>query len=567
MKNLLVNRWPVVIVIIILLLVNWAASEWHTRLDLTSEKRFTLTPATEKLLESLEKPIQVDVLLKGEYPSGFRKLAASAQDVLDEFKEIAGANFSYNILSPEDVVPGSQTSYGDSLSSLGLYPINLTSQVEQGQKQQFVYPVALVHYDGNTAPVMLYKGKTPLINFNELTSAEAMLEYNFSNAISRLSRQNKSVVAYSTGNGEPADYRTYDLIENVLKTEYQLFTYSLSTPGPIPPQFSTLMIVKPSAPFTEMQKLKLDQYIMGGGNVLLFMDRLNAEMDSLQLKNEVIAYDRDLQLNDLLFKYGVRVNADLVMDLQCDFLPFDVNGNGQFTLLPWNYFPVLEAAGSNPIGKNLGFVAGRFVNSIDTVLAEGVKKTILLTSSVNAKTIGTPALISGRENVNTPQDSSFNKKNIPVAVMLEGNFTSYFRNRLSKDLSDSLNAYGITFKDKSNGQGKLIVVSDGDIPLNSVIKGGQPIPMGMNPYTYGTEKEFPFANKDFIQNCLEGLVNDGGLAQAKSKDYVLRLLDAKKVKEKESLYQLINIAGPVTIVVICGIFFYFLRRRKYAWQN
>ncbi|MEO7445830.1 MAG: gliding motility-associated ABC transporter substrate-binding protein GldG [Ferruginibacter sp.] len=565
MKNIFSHKWILPVVLVILVGLNWAATAWHARIDLTEEKRFTLSKSTRDLLKQVKEPLHIDVFLKGNYPSGFRKLSATSEEILNEFKEIAGPNLTYSFLSPDETVPGSETSYGDSLSALGLYPINLTSQVEQGQQQQYVYPVALLHYKEKTEPVLLYKGKTPLINYTELNSAEALLEYNLGSAISRLVTEKKPVVAYSNGNGEPVDYRTYDLIENVLKTDYQLFTYSLAAPGPIPQDFKTLMIVKPSRPFTDIMKLKMDQYLMQGGNILLFVDRLNAEMDSLQIKNEVIAFDRDLQLNDLLFKYGVRVNADLVMDLQCDFLPFDVNGNGQFELLPWNYFPVLEGYGTSPIVKNMGFVAGRFVNSIDTVLAEGIKKTILLSSSVNSRTLATPALISGRENVNAPEDAKYNKKQIPVAVMLEGVFTSYFRNRLSQEMSDSLNASGSIFRDKSNGNGKLIVVSDGDIPLNSVIKGGQqPIPMGMNPYTFGTQREFPFANKEFIQNCLEAMVNSGGLAEAKSKDYVVRMLDPKKIKENKTAWQVLNIAGPVLLVGILSVIFYFLRRRKYS---
>jgi ABC-2 type transport system permease protein len=241
-----------------------------------------------------------------------------------------------------------------------------------------------------------------LINFQELNSAEALLEYRFVDAIHKLTRKEKPMVGFATGNGEPMDFMVYDMVENILKPDYNLVTFNLAAQPFIPLDIKTLVIVKPTLAFTEFQKLKIDQYIMNGGRLILFLDRLNAEMDSLQIKNEVVAYDRNLQLNDLLFRYGARVNADLVMDLQCDYLPFDVNGNGQYELLPWNYFPVLEAQAQHAITKNVGFVSGRFVNSIDTVEADNVRKTILLASSSNARTIQTPALISGRENINAP---------------------------------------------------------------------------------------------------------------------------------------------------------------------
>jgi ABC-2 type transport system permease protein len=465
------------------------------------------------------------------------------------------------------MLPGTAISYADTLSAMGLLPINLTSQVKEGQQQQFVYPVALVHYNDKTLPVILYQGKTPLINFQELNSAEALLEYKFANAISKITQAEKTMIGYSSGNGEPMDYSIYDLVENNLNIDYKLSLFNVNKQSFVPLDFKVLVIVKPTQPFSEAAKLILDQYVMNGGKILIFADRLNAEMDSLQIKNEVVAYDRGLQLNDLMFKYGIRINADLVMDLQCDYLPFDVNGNGQFDLLPWNYFPVLESRSNHPINKNLGFVSGRFVNSIDTVDAEGIKKTILLSSSVNARKIASPALISGKENVAAPQDEKFKTANIPVAVLLEGKFTSLYANRTSQAMRDSIAAYGGSFLPQCLTGNKMIVVADGDVVLNSVVKGNQPIPMGMNPYTYGTQREFPFANKDFLQNCIDYLINENDLSEAKGKDYVVRLLDTKKVNEQKTMWQVINIAIPVLVVILFAIIFQWFRKRKYSKIN
>lgn len=552
------------LVILLLLAINWAASVWHSRIDFTNEKRFTLSTATKKLLRSIPEPVQVDVFLKGDYPSGFKKLSSSTADLLQEFKESAGKNFQYNFLSPDDLVEGTEVKYGDTLSAMGLVPINLTSQVKEGQQQQFVYPYAIVHYKGQALPVTLYQGKTPLINFQDLNSAEAMLEYNVANAISKITQPEKTMIGYANGNGEPMDFRIYDLVENNLNIDYKLSLFNINTQPFVPKEFKVLMIVKPSQPFTEQAKFKLDQYVMNGGKILMFIDRLNAEMDSLQIKNEVVAYDRGLELNDLMFKYGVRQNPDLVMDLQCDYLPFDVNGNGQFELLPWNYFPVLESKSNHPINKNLGFVAGRFVNSIDTVEAEGIKKTILLSSSLNARRISTPALISGKENVTAPEDEKYKTANIPVAVLLEGKFRSLFANRATQAMRDSLAAHGGIFQPQAINDNKMIIVGDGDIVLNSVVKGNQPIPMGLNPYTFGTQREFPFANKDFMQNCMDYLVNEGGLSEAKAKDYIARLLNTQKVKEEKTSWQIINIAVPVLLVILFAIVFQWNRKRKYA---
>jgi gliding-associated putative ABC transporter substrate-binding component GldG len=451
------------------------------------------------------------------------------------------------------------------LAALGFYPINLTSQIKEGQQQQNIYPVAFVHYRENIAPVMIYQGKTKAITYPEINSAEAMMEYNFISAIDKLLQKEKPVVGYTVGNGEPTGYTVEDLVKNNLQQQYKFYTINPNTQPAIPREFNVLLVVKPTEPFSTEAKLKLDQYVMNGGKIIFFLDKLNAELDSLQSKKgEVVAYDRGLELNDLLFRYGARINADLVMDLQCDFLPFDVSGNGQFELLPWNYFPVFETKANHIINKNLGFVSGRFVNSIDTVEAEGIAKTILLASSPNSRAIATPALISVLENVSAPEHEKFKRAGIPTAVLLEGKFKSLFANRLSQAMNDSLQNTGAVFMPQCIAANKMIVVADGDIVLNSVVKGNQAIPMGMNPFTFGSQQEFAFANKDFLQNCLDYLINTSNLSEAKAKDYTLRLLDKKKTTTEKTTWQIINILLPVAVIVLFALLYQFIRRRKYT---
>jgi ABC-2 type transport system permease protein len=563
-KKIFNNKLWLPITLIILIAINWAASLFHARIDLTNEKRFTLSNPTKKLLKKIDEPVTIDVFLKGNYPSGFRQLSASTNDLLREFKEIGGSKIKYNFINPDDVVAGTEVKYADTLSAMGMYPINLTSQLKEGQQQQFVYPFAWLHYNGKDELVELYKGKSPQISFAEISSAEALLEYKLADGIAKITQKEKPGVAYAVGNGEPTNYSTYDLSENVLNKNYRFAPFDLSTQPFVPLAINVLVIVKPTIGFTDNEKLKLDQYVMNGGKILLFADRLNAEMDSLQAKQgQVTAFDRDLKLNDLLFNYGARINADLLMDLQCDVLPFDVNGNGQFDFLPWNYFPVLESNGNHPINKGLGFVAGQFTNSVDTVEADGITKTVLLNSSVNARTIGSPAIISTAENVNAPEDARFKKANVPVAVLLEGKFKSMFANRLTTAMADSLKSYDQAFLPQAVSSGKIIIVGDGDIVLNSVAKGN-PIPMGLNKYTIGTQREFPFANKAFVQNCLDYLINENGLSEAKAKDYVVRLLDSKKIAEQKTFWQIINIVVPISIVLLLAMVFYWLRKRKYT---
>lgn len=559
------SRFWLVITLFAIVGLNWLASLYHTRIDFTNEKRFTLTAPTKKVLQKLDDVVQVDVFLKGEFPSGFKKLAISTNEILGEFKEIAGKKLQYRFISPEETVDGTNVIWADTLSALGFYPINLTSQVKAGQQQQNIYPVAFVHYKENVLPVILYQGKTKAITYPEINSAEVMMEYNFISTIDKLLQKEKPVIGYTVGNGEPTGYQVEDLVRNTLQQEYQFYTINPNTQPAIPAEFEVLFIVKPTERFTDEAKLKLDQYVMNGGKIIFFLDKLNAELDSLQSKRgEVVAYDRGLELNDLLFKYGARINSDLVMDLQCDFLPFDVSGNGQFELLPWNYFPVFESRSNHVINRNLGFVSGRFVNSIDTVEATGIKKTILLSSSPNSRNIATPALISVLENVNAPENEKFKKANIPVAVLLEGKFKSLFSNRLSKAMNDTLQSIGAVYMSECISDNKMIVVADGDIVLNSVVKGNQAIPMGFNPFTFGSQREFAFANKDFLQNCLDYLINSSNLSEARAKDYTLRLLDKKKVESGKSTWQVINILVPVILILLFALGYQFIRKRKYT---
>jgi len=573
------GRWWWIPVIIILLAANLLASQFHKRIDLTNEKRFTISSPVKKLLGNLDDAVQVDVFLKGEFPSGFKKLAASTDELLQEFKEYSQNNIQYRFISPDEQMEGSNRSYADTLVAFGVQPINLKVQLKAGEQSQFIFPAALVHYKDRVLPVVLYEGNKPNLGykqfFAELNSAEVLMEYKFANAIEQLASTNKSMVAYSYGNGEPLPpildsnnniingIETFDLFNNVLRKGYNVFTFNINNEPVIPDTFKVLMIVKPTIPFTEDEKIKIDQFVMHGGKVIWFLDRLNAEMDSLQLKNQVIAYDRNLNLEDLLFRYGIRINPDLLMDLQCDFLPFAVSGDKQFEFLHWNYFPLFASKSNHIINKNVGLVAGRFVNSIDTVKSDDVRKTIILSSSANARTIATPALISGEENRNAPEDEQFKKKDVIAGVLLEGKFKSLYANRLPLNIMDSLERYGTPFQTSSVTDNKMIIVSDGDVVLNGVSKA-QPVPMGVNSYTMETQYQYQFANRDFLQNCIDYLINNSGLIEAKSKDYTLRLLDQKKIRDELTKWQIVNIVLPVLLIFIFGFLYQFWRRRKYS---
>ena len=556
------GKWWWIVVIAAIITVNFFASIVHKRIDLTNEKRFTISSPVKKILGNMDDVAEVTIFLKGDLPAGFKNLSTSAEELLQEFKEYSNGKISYKLVSPDEQMPGTTTTYADTLNSLGIVPINLKVQLKAGEQSQYVYPAALVQYKNKILPVNLYSGTQTVITPPELNSSEALLEYKFADAIYKLTENRKPMVAYSVGNGEPTGDNVVDLVENVLRKNYSLFTLNITKEPVIPDTFKLLMIVKPTVPFTEDEKFKIDQYVMRGGKVIWFIDRLEAEMDSLQIKNQVIAYDRNLNLEDLLFKYGVRINPDLIMDLQSDFLPFSVNGKDQFNFLHWNYFPLFESKQNSLINKNVGLVAGRFVNSIDTVNAPGIKKTILLSSSANSRTIETPALISGEENRNAPEDDAFKKKDIPAGILLEGKFTSLYKNRVSQQEMDSLQQFGTPFLTECINDNKMIVIADGDIVLNGT-QERNPLPMGVNSYTAGTQYEYQFANKAFVENCLEYLINTANLSEARAKDYTLRLLDPKLIAEQKTKWQMINLALPVALIIIFGIIYQWWRRKKY----
>jgi ABC-2 type transport system permease protein len=325
MKNLfgkiITSKFGWLWLLLVLLGINFLASIVHSRIDLTKEKRYTLSRATRDLLLAVDDDLQIDVFLKGEFPAGFRKLANSTEEFLQLLKDRNGSKIHYRFISPQEKMPGTERAYEDSLVSLGANAINLTVQVKAGQENKRVYPVALMTYKGKQSLVNLYAGGKRMITPVEMNSAEALMEYQFAKSLNGLVNPDKPFIAYSFGNGEPTDARTYGL-QQALQTDYRLAILNLNEQPLNPDTFKVLIVVKPSLQFSENEKLKIDQYVMGGGKLLLFIDDLIAEQDSLRYKPEIIAYDRNLNLTDLLFRYGVRINPSLVMDLQCDLFTF-----------------------------------------------------------------------------------------------------------------------------------------------------------------------------------------------------------------------------------------------------
>ena len=550
--------------LIIIIVINWVASQIHYRLDLTKEKRYTLSEPTKKLLKNLDDNINIDIYLKGDLKAGIKKLTKSTEELLNEFKEYGNGKVHFRFFDPlTDLDDSAKKDLIDSLNRMGIQPMTQVAQSKKGEEQseRFVLPGAMVKYKERNFPINLLKGVSGADENALYNNAEALLEYKFANAIDKITEKNVPTIGYVVGNGEPIDFSVYNLIEG-LRKNYRFGIIRLDSVPTITNEVNAIIIVKPTSKFSDAEKLKLDQYVMHGGNIIFMIDNLHAEMDSLKVDRETVVYDRGLNLEDLLFKFGARINQDLLEDRQCAEINFVVGMTGdkpQFQLLHWPYFPLLNGSLTHPISKNLDPVYSKFTNSIDTVKANGIKKTVLLQTSENSKSTGTPAIISF-ESVKTIDDPKvFNQPNIPAAVLLEGKFNSLYANRISSGMVDTLaNIYKEPFLPSAEKESKIIVCSSAEIVMNEVSQRG-PTPMG-----YNKDINYTFANQEFLQNCLDYLTSTSGILETRSKDFTLRLLDPKKVEDNRTLWQFINIVLPLLLVIIAGFVFQFVRKRKYG---
>ena len=576
------QKYSNIIVGCLLVAIIYASNTWlHGSLDLTAEKRYSLSDATKKLLDKkLDSAITIEVFLAGNLPADYKKLNIATAEILETFTSYASGPIQVSFIEPGTgiVDEEAKVKYFDSLAALGVVfeRTAITEGIEKSTSQLIV-PSALVRY-GNRKPIAvdLRSSKKIFANYNVIeavepkedkeatrNAAEALLEYKFAAAIDKVTKVNYPTVAYLVGNGEPTDLTVSDLAET-LRNDYNLGIFDLKSGYPNASDIDLLLIVKPTAPFTDEDQLKIDQYILNGGKVIWFVDKLHAELDSLmRTQAGYTAYDRGLNIDPLLFKYGVRINGDLVQDLNCAKLPIVVgkNPDGSPTMqrIPWPYYPFLTTPSDNPITKNMDRVLPIFPSSIDTVKAPGIKKTILLATDTSSRSIASPAMVSLNSVQSEADLYTFTKSHIPVAVLLEGKFSSLFANSIGTTVIDSVRQFtGLPFLKKGIKETKQIVVSDADIVTNAVTKTTGPLPMGELPF-----EAFQFANKTFLLNAIDYLVNDNGLFESRNKVVVLRLLDKQKVADQKTFWQLVTTAGPILILLLIGIFVAFWRKKKY----
>ena len=547
------------ITLFLLLVINIIGSFFFFRLDLTKDKRYTLSSTSLHIIEQVKNPLYIKVYMQGELPSEFKRLQLETRQMLEEFQGY-NSNIIFEFIDPlED-----ESTSMDNIKELyrkGLTPINISVDDKGKQSQAMVFPWAIAFYDNKEVNIPLLKNIMGASTTDKIIGSVQHLEYSIADALHKITNDKQKKIAIIKGNGELHEaYIAKFLLQT--KESYHIGPFTLDSVAKQPlntltelNKYDLAIIAKPTEAFSESEKQVLDQYIINGGKTIWLIDQIVAEMDSLYSPTgSALAFPRDLNLNDFFFKYGVRIYPDLVKDEQGSPIKLASGEQGsatQFQEFNWKFAPQVYSQSNHPIVKNVGGIKFDFANAIDT-LKNGIKKTVLLQSSPYSKRIGTPTEINlNSVNEETTPADYLNKGNIPLAVLLEGKFHSMFENRI---LAFDQN----NFQAKGNSS-KMIVISDGDIIKNQLDKNGMPVELG-----YDQRSGNLYDNKDFLMNCVNYVLDDTGLINIRSKDLDLPLLDKEKVYENYTNIQLLTIGLPIVILAVFGLLFTFLRKRKYS---
>ncbi|NIK92094.1 gliding motility-associated ABC transporter substrate-binding protein GldG [Mangrovimonas sp. CR14] len=528
----------------------------YKRFDLTADQRYTLNPATVKMIEEVNSPVVIDVFLEGEsFPSEFRRLQDETKQLLEEFESKNGL-ITFNFINPIEDEKNRQNNI-QQLNARGMTPMQLSVEEQGKSSYEVVFPWALASYNEETVIIPLIKNKMGATQQDLVTNSVQHLEYGFADGLNKLIHPKSKKIAILKGNGQLGDGYIFDFVKTI-KDYYYIAPFTLDSVSRNPEKtlrdlknYDLIISAKPIEPFTEEEKFVLDQYTMNGGKSLWMFDAVNMEMDSLFQTGKGYAIQRDLNMTDFFFKYGVRVNPDLVNDLYSApiLLATGEGSEARFQPFPWFYSPLVNPENHHPIVKNINRVKFDFASPIDT-LKNDIHKTILLKSSILSKLDGVPREIDLSMTTEEPDPKMYTKPNLNLAVLLEGSFTSVYNNRINPfDLKDS--------QDKGVFS-KMIIVGDGDIIKNDLGKNG-PLELG-----FDRSSGQLYGNKEFLLNCVNYLLDDSGLINIRSKDIKMAFLDMNKVSEEKTKWQLINIVCPLVLLGIFGMVFNYLRKKKYA---
>ncbi|MCK5825273.1 MAG: gliding motility-associated ABC transporter substrate-binding protein GldG [Ichthyobacteriaceae bacterium] len=533
----------------------WVSSIAVWRYDFTSDKRYTLKKQTINIVENTKSNTVIQIYLTGDLPYSFKRLENEVKRISNDFSRYNN-NISSVFYNPYDITDTKKRNeYLNSLTEKGLVPTNLEINKNGEHKSKYIFPWAVIVQGKKTIRVNLLKSKLGASPEEQLNNSIENLEYAIVDALNKVNKGVKPKVGILGGHGELRD----EYIVDFLKSQVQYYQFEKinlnefdNTNNQQLNQIDAIVIAKPATKFSDKDKLFIDQYIMNGGNTMWLIDGVFADNDSLMQTGKTLAYARDLGLNQMLFRYGFRVNQNIVKDLQSAPIKLAsgaMGSNVQYHTLPWTYTPISFPESNHPIVKNIEAVKFNFASSIDTILSPNVRKEILLKSSKYTRIFGVPNFIELNEVEKKQNQLMYNAKGKILGLLLEGNFTSAYKNRLLP--------YSISNYKNQSKNAKMIVYSDGDLIANDY-KNGEPLPLG---YDKWFNKQY--GNKELMINSLSYLVDDSNILDIKRKEVTLRLLDKKKVKEEKTFWQLLNIIAPLFILLIFGIIFSFLRRKKY----
>ena len=539
----------IILLIIAIIVFNYASQSVYKRFDLTSDKRYTLSKTTLDIISKVNKTLFINVYLEGDFPSEFKRLQIETQQYLEELAS-ENSNIIINFENPDN--------QREALIKKGMMPSQLTVEEEGKMTEAIIFPWAEINYGKKTSIFSLLPNAMLASQKEQLQKAIENLEYSFSNAINTVNTDIQKKVAILIGNGELQDMYQYSYLSEVAK-KYRLAKFTLDSVTKNPQQtlsdllnLDLAVIAKPTEKFSEKEKLVLDQFIANGGKTLWMLDMVQADQDSLATNNKMLAYPRDLNLTDLLFSYGVRINSSLIKDLYAAEIPVatgQVGNQTQFKNLDWFYHPLAGTNPNNVITKNVTPVRLQFANQIDT-LKNNIKKTPLLVSSVFTQKVGTPVFIELQSIAEEVLETDYKSGNQLFAVLLEGQFTSAYKNRVKPFTSK--------FYKEQSAPNKMVVIADGDVGKNQLLKG--------KPYDLARDKwtNQQFGNKDFLLNTIDYLLDDTGLMQLRNKTLKIRMLDKQKAFKERTYWQFLNVISPLLLLFGFGFVFNFLRRRTYS---
>jgi ABC-2 type transport system permease protein len=545
----------------LIVLIGWLSANWFFRIDLTAEKRYTLAPVTRDFLHDMESDVMVKVYLDGELNVGFQKLARATREALDEFRIVSRGKFHYELVDPQE-----DSEARKELEEMQLKPVPVFESSADGRKiQSNVYPYALFNVDGYDLPINLLENLPGLSGAENLNISMEGLEYKITDVIRRLTSDEVPSIAFLEGQGQLDELDVFDISE-ALSYYYQVDRGSLTEDPYILDNYKAIIIAKPTRAFSERDKFILDQYIMRGGRVLWLVDAVQVTLDSLRSSTQTVGLSTDLSLNDQLFRYGVRINPELVQDVQAAMIPVNASMPGeqpQLVPVPWMFNPLLNTNREHPVTRNINIVKGEFVSSIDTVGAPaGIQRDVLLRTGRHSRRLPVPVFISLAMVNEQPDRAGFSHSHVPVAVSLSGQFPSVYANR---PIPPGVNISPSEVRHQSE-PARMIVVADGDVIRNEVRMrhGGSPQPMPLGFDEVGNQN---FGNKDFILNAVHYLADDEGWMALRTRNYQLRMLDREKLANEIVFWQWLNLLLPVLFLALIGLIFTLWRKMKYGRET